>query len=57
MPLTILFVLFAVVVAAALFAVIYRSRGIKPALIASALAFVVLIGLFVLGLNVMLSGM
>lgn len=57
MPLTILFVLFALVVAAALFAVIYRSRGFRAALIVSVLAFVTLTGLFVLGLNVMLSGM
>ncbi len=57
MPFTILFVLFTAVVAAALFAVIYRRRGLKAAFIGSVVAFVVLIGLFVLALNVMLSGM
>ncbi len=57
MPFTILFVLFTAVVTAALFAVIYRRRGLKAAFIASVVAFVILIGLFVLALNVMLSGM
>ncbi len=57
MPFTVLFVLFSLVVAAALYAVIYRWKGIKAAFIASATAFVVLMALFVLALNVMLSGM
>ncbi len=57
MPFTILFVLFTAVVTAALFAVIYRRRGIRAAFIGSVIAFVVLIVLFVLALNVLLSGM
>ena len=57
MPFTILFVLFSLVVTAALFAFIYRSRGLKAAVVASAAGFVLLLALFMLALNVLLSGM
>ena len=57
MPFTILFVLFSLVVTAALFAFIYKSRGLKAAVIASVVAFVLLVALFMLALNVLLSGM
>ncbi len=57
MPFTILFVLFTLVVTAALFAVIYRRRGLRAAFIVSVVAFVFVLVLFVLALNVLLSGM
>ncbi len=57
MSFTILFLLFSLLVAAALFAVIYRWKGLRAAFIGSAIALVLLIAGFVLALNVLLSGM
>ncbi len=57
MPFTILFILFALLVTTALFALIYRRKGLRAAFIISVVTLVALLALFVLALNVLLSGM
>ncbi len=57
MPFTILFILFALLVTTALFALIYRKKGLRAAFIISVVTLVALLALFVLALNVLLSGM
>ena len=57
MPFTFIFVLFALLASAMLFAVIYRMKGFRAAFLTSGIVFLLLLVLMMLALNVMLSAM
>ena len=57
MPFTLIFVLFALLASAMLFAIIYRMKGFKAAFLTSGIALLLLLVLMMLALNVMLSAM
>jgi hypothetical protein len=57
MPFTAIFILFALLIAAMVFGIFYKAKGLKAAFLTSGLAFFLLVILFLATMNVLLSAM
>lgn len=57
MPFTTIFILFALLVLVMVFGIFYKAKGLKAAFVASAIAFFLLLILFLATTNVILSAM
>jgi hypothetical protein len=57
MPFTAIFILFALLVVAMVFGIFYKTQGLKAAFVTSGIVFFLLLILFVITMNVVLSAM
>jgi hypothetical protein len=57
MPFTAIFILFALLVLAMVFGIFYKAKGLKAAFVTSGIAFFLLVILFLVTMNVILSAM